>query len=269
MDFSRTRLTNVSDSGSVAYTHSHGLTTLRGANIVGSISPYHESALMRLGQIMNSLCKPINTLKKKKTYLGRYLPPLPNKRISDRAKSGKLQKPSSSWPKTLRRQQSKSVRSCLPFLSPFARQLGRRSHSSCSPRRRRRQILCRSSRSYSCSEPWSGSTRNQRPTPPLPPLPAQVLHPLLARFTVPCRPLSSACPHRRTPSPTQRRSSPSVASLCPPPAPAPLPILLASRGSASGSSSSLFHQISPSPGTAAKRRPRPSSRLTHSLPLGA
>ncbi|XP_066392358.1 bZIP transcription factor 30-like [Miscanthus floridulus] len=72
-----------------------------------------------------------------------------------------------------------------------------------------------------------------------------------------------------THSQSQRRSSP---SLCPPPAPAPLPSLLAFRGSAvtggsaSGSSSSQFHQISPSPGTAAKRRPRPSSRITHSLP---
>jgi hypothetical protein len=74
-----------------------------------------------------------------------------------------------------------------------------------------------------------------------------------------------------THSQSQRRSSP---PLFPPPAPAPLPGLLASRGSAaasgggsaSGSSSSQFHQISPSPGTAAKRRPRPGSRLTHSLP---
>jgi len=70
-----------------------------------------------------------------------------------------------------------------------------------------------------------------------------------------------------------RRSSP---SLYPPPA--PLPGHLASRGSAAttggrGSASGLsssqpqFHRISPSPGTAAaKRRPRPNSRITHSLP---
>ena len=72
-----------------------------------------------------------------------------------------------------------------------------------------------------------------------------------------------------THSQSQRRSSP---SLSPPPALAPLPGLLASRGSAatggsaSGSSSFQFHQISPSPETAAKRRPRPGSRVTHSLP---
>ena len=63
--------------------------------------------------------------------------------------------------------------------------------------------------SKSSSEPWSSNTGNHRQAPPLPPPPAQVLHPPLARFTAPCRPLSSACRHRRAPSP-----SPSPSPSC-------------------------------------------------------